>query len=221
VLFRLLSFGRRSVLLGGVFALLVVSPCACRRAPPEPEPAPVSPAAEAIQKAEPSAVPAASASPAAIDQHVEDRAYLGPGWSKLSLEDSLPICVFPNTVEREAAQLFPLAKKKKQTLKADSTVTFGVFPPWCLDGACDALPNLQCWTELQDGNTIVVHSRFFSFHKDHATCTHDCMEVDTSCDTPVLPAGKYSVRHGDQMYRLKLPSVMRDPCLTPESQPPP
>jgi hypothetical protein len=60
---------------------------------------------------------------------------------------------------------------------------------------------------------LIVHTRYFSFHKDGSSCTKDCLEVDSSCETPELPAGTYTVRHGDKTYKLQIPGVLRQPCL--------
>ena len=102
--------------------------------------------------------------------------------------------------------------------------TFGVYGPWCLHQGCDARPNLQCWTKLE-GNTINVFTRYSSFHHDVQSCSADClgpdssceasacMALDTSCTTPELAPGKYTIRHGEKSYELKIPSVQKQPCL--------
>jgi hypothetical protein len=186
-----------------------------------PEP-PAASRSEALQQPAAPAAPAAPAQPAAPEQpeivrspdtgeDVIKRRGPDPGWSSLSLKDTLPICVFPNMAEREKAPL--LKDVKPQKLSANTKLTFGVYGPGCLSEACDDRPMLQCWTE-QDGDTIVVKTRFFSFHKDGAQCTENCMELDTACDTQIeLKPGKHTVRHGDKTYKLQVPSLVRDPCF--------
>ena len=88
-----------------------------------------------------------------------------------------------------------------------------MYGPHCLNDACDERPNLQCWVERDGAQGLLVRSRFSSLHKDGASCTQDCLELDTACETEELPAGKYSVRYGDKTYKLVIPSTLRDPCL--------
>lgn len=194
----------------------------CNRIP-EPTPEPRS---EALQQpaATPPAKPKEPEAPAAptgpettIDpetgKEVIKRRGPEPGWSPLSLHDTLPICVFPSMIEREKA---PYIKDvKPQKLAANSKITFGVFGPGCLSDACDDRPMLQCWTEQEPGSNIIdVKTRFFSFHKDGAECTENCMDLDTACDSQFeLKPGKYTVRHGDKTYKLQVPSVVKDPCF--------
>jgi hypothetical protein len=180
---------------------------------PEPAPAappPVAPQPAALQQPAQPAQPEAAAPPPAAEQTIKRRGP-APGFAQLSLKDTLPICVFPNMQERIKAP--HLADVKPQKLAANSKVTFGVFGPGCLNAACDDRPMLQCWTE-QDGETIVVKTRFSSFHNDSATCTEECLELDTACDSQIeLKAGKkYTVRHGEKTYKLQTGTV-RDPCF--------
>jgi hypothetical protein len=126
------------------------------------------------------------------------------------MRDTLPFCAFSSRAEREKAPL--IERVKKQRLKANAPVVFGVFGPGCLNAACDERPTLQCWTE-REGNDLIVHTRYSSLHKDGASCTEDCLELDVSCETPALEPGTYTVRHGDETRQLQIPSVLRAPCL--------
>ena len=128
------------------------------------------------------------------------------------MKDTLPVCAFSSTDERVKALYIEDAKTKKQTLAEDDKVTFGVFGPWCLYKECDDLPLLECWVDRESEDTLVLHTHFFSFHRDGATCTKDCMKIDASCDTPNLPRGKYYVRHGDKTATIQIPSVLKKPC---------
>jgi hypothetical protein len=195
-----------------MLVFLAASLCGCRRIQLEREP--VEPTA--VKQAESTAKPEAPTAPPETDVRRAWEAADGglrQGWSNRSLRDTLPICVFSSIAEREKAQL--IQKVTKQTLAANSKVVFGVFGPGCLNETCDARPTLQCWVE-RDGAVLNVHTLFFSFHKDDSTCTSECMEVDSSCETPELPAGKYTVRHGDKSYQLQIPRVLREPCLNRE-----
>lgn len=195
----------------GLFSLLAVAAVSCRRTP-EPAPPPPVPESPALKQAEPAAqadkpaAPSEPPPPAAEEGPTENT----PGWSRLRLQDSLPLCVFADEREREGALL--IEQVKKQTLREDAPVTFGVFGPWCLNKDCDDKPMLQCWSE-REGDTIVVHSRYASLHKEESKCTKDCLKVDASCVTPALEPGKYTIQYGDKTYKLQIPSVVRNPCF--------
>lgn len=166
---------------------------------------PEAPAAAAEPAALTPKAPAAAAAPEAANDG------FGPGWSKRSLRDSLPICIFSSFAEREK---FPFPQKVgRQTLRANSSFVIGVYPPQCLNEACDARANLQCWIE-PEGKTLRVRTSFFSFHNQRTSCTHPCLGVDSACETPELIPGHYTIRHGDTTYDVKVPSVVRSPCLT-------
>jgi hypothetical protein len=198
-----------------MLALVASSLCGCRKdqpGVPPPKPATLS-QGERPSKDVPSPAatpPPTAATPGAEAATTQAPTHPKPGWSELSLRDTLPICVFANSWAREKT-LF-IRDVKKQTLRANSTVVFGVFGPWCLNDQCDELPMLQCSVE-RVGSDLIVHTRYFSFHKDGSSCTEGCLEVDSSCETPELTPGKYTVRHGDKTYELQIPSVLRRPCL--------
>jgi hypothetical protein len=136
--------------------------------------------------------------------------YPKEGWSKVKLQDTLPLCVFGDVLEREKAK-FP-DQVKKQELKAGHTVVFGAYGPYCINPACDDMPTLQCAVERQ-GNTLTVLARYVGYHKDGATCTDGCTEVTAGCWTEKLEAGKYTVQYGDNTFSLQVPSVVRKPCF--------
>jgi hypothetical protein len=186
----------------GALGLLLMAACAlgaCRRIQLEVEPAPPPSPQSAPSSPAPSNPPPASEPPA----------FPKEGWSELRRRDDLPICLFSSIQERIKAPFLQDAKTQK--LPADTQLQFGVYPAGCLNQDCDARPMLQCWVK-QEGNTLHVSTRFFAFHKEGSSCTQDCMDVDTSCPTPELKPGKYTVQHGDKSYKLQIPSTLKDPC---------
>jgi hypothetical protein len=188
----------------GLLVLCVASAGGCGKlAEPEPKPA----AAVALTQASPD--PAFD--PQAPMPAEERPEFMRQGFRELSIRDELPLCVFSSVEERAKAGVVDDVKPKLR-LRANEKLVFGVFPPWCLNEACDARANLQCYLEAR-GNTIIVSSRFFSFHKEGASCSGDCLEVDSSCQTTALSPGKYEVRHGDKTYKLQIPGTLRDACL--------
>ena len=127
------------------------------------------------------------------------------------MRETLPFCLFGDMREREAA--LHIEQVKKQTLKANQPVVFGVFGPWCLNKECDDLPMLECWVDKEGDDTLVLHSHFFSYHKDGAKCGKDCLAIDAMCSSPDLAPGKYTIKHGDKTYPLQIPSSLKQPCL--------
>jgi hypothetical protein len=210
MLYRPVSLHVRQLKIG-MLVLLGVIPCACRRIELEREPvepATAKPAELTPSPDTPLAPPSAPESPKAPEQP----AYPRPGWSELALRDKMPICVFSSMQEREKAPF--IADVKRPTLRANSKVVFGVYGPWCINAACDERPTLQCWTD-GEGDTLVVHTRYSSYHKDGSSCSDDCLGLDAMCETAELKPGKYTIRHGNKTYKLQIPSVVRDPCLKP------
>jgi hypothetical protein len=187
--------------------LLCAASTACGPKIPEPETVAAEPRPAALDRADAPAPPEPKpAQPETFKQREPE-----PGFNLISHKDTLPICVFPSMTERVKAPY--LKDVKPQKLAANSKVTFGVYGPWCLNEACDDRPTLQCWTE-QDGDTIVVKTRFSSFHNDAVQCTDNCMDLDTSCDSQLeLAPGKHSIRHGDKTYTVKVPGTLKDPCF--------
>ena len=135
-------------------------------------------------------------------------------WDEVKLEDEVPLCVFADHVERGNA-LF-LQDVRQQTLSANSRVVFGTFAPGCQNEACDAPPTLQCWVDVEEPSTLIVHSRLSSQHKRGSVCSKDCHPVIAGCETEVLKAGEYTVKYGLRTFGLRVPSVMSDPCLKRE-----
>jgi hypothetical protein len=192
-----------------VFTISLTAAVGCTRKIPEPEPVPVQPAAlSSSTPAEPPSAPPPEAAKAKGPSE-DFIGYPKEGWSKLKLQDTLPLCVFENPIERENAKLVDQVKQQK--LKANQPVTFGAFGPYCINPECDDLPTLQCVVD-REGNTLKVRARYIGYHKDGATCSDGCREVTAGCDTPSLEPGKYTVQYGDNTYTLKIPSTLRDPC---------
>jgi hypothetical protein len=192
-------------------ALSLTAALSCTRKIPEPEPVPAPPAALSTSApAEPAAAPAPEPKRGPSEDFI---GYPKEGWSKLKLQDTLPLCVFENALERDNAKFVTQAKTQK--LKANQPVTFGAYGPYCINPQCDDLPTLQCVVD-REGNTLKVTARYIGYHKDGSTCSDECREVMAGCDTPSLEPGKYTVQYGDQTYALKIPSTLKDPCYKKE-----
>lgn len=164
------------------------------------------------------AEPAASHSPvvAPVDAEAERGASADAGadieseWVHFSRRDDVPLCVFKNDEARY--KLLTLADVKTQALRPGGDLVFGVFGPDCANEECVKLVNLQCWVELE-GKRIVVHSRYHGERRRDRVCSENCEPVTAGCPIPELARGSYEVSYGDRTYSLKIPSVMRSPCL--------
>ena len=200
-----------------LFCLLIASAIGCGRgcgcASQDAEPGDV-PAPAALTPAT-TAPPPAPAEPVDAAALPDNQPFTPkPGWSKVVVDDQVPICVFTGFAAQFEAKF--LKDAKKQVLKAGEPVVIGPYGPWCVHETCDDLPSLQCNVE-REGNTLVVHSHYWGFHKNGAACTTEtCRPVNAGCETPPLEAGKYTIQHGEQSFKLKIPSVLRSPCFGKE-----
>ncbi|HET8936759.1 MAG TPA: hypothetical protein VFN67_25120 [Polyangiales bacterium] len=191
-----------------MLSVTLTAALSCTRKIPEPEAVPAQPAP--LTQTSPSPEPAPEPKKGPSSDFV---GYPKEGWTKLKLQDTLPLCVFQNVLERESAKF--IHQVKKQQLKANETVWFGSYGPYCINPECDDLPTLQCVVD-REGSTLKVQSRYIGYHKDGSKCTDGCKEVTAGCETPKLEAGKYTIQYGDNTYSLKIPSTLRDPCFKKE-----
>jgi hypothetical protein len=169
---------------------------------------------DAVEQRAASALPPSALPPNAVNTPSPSAAPLAgedPEWEHVTIEDEVPLCVFADHLQRGDA-LF-LEDVHRQTLHADSSVVFGTFAPGCQNEACDALPTHSCWVDATEPSTLVVHSSLSFKHKLGAVCTKDCRPVVAGCETPVLKAGKYTVKYGTRIFSLRVPSVMSKPCF--------
>ena len=183
------------------------------------QPEPVAPApAPLTQPAPAPVVPAAPAEPTSAEPAAESGDLIKPGWSKIAVDQEVPICVFPSYAAHFEAKF--LKDVKKQSLRADNTLVVGAFGPWCVNEGCDDVPSLQCFAE-RSGNTINVRTHYWGLRKDASSCEGKvCRPVSAGCETPKLEAGTYTIVHGDKSYKLKIPSTLRSPCFGKELTPP-
>lgn len=178
----------------------VTTPAPTTAPPATPDPAAAQVAADEsalIGQAEPS--------------HNEARGFPKPGWSKLVLEDEVPVCIFSSHDTRAQAPFADQAKQP-QKLRAGSSLVFGAFGAGCLNEACDDLPTLQCGV-TRTGQQLTVHARYNGYHRDGMTCSEGCREVTAGCETPQLEAGRYQVQYGDRRFALRIPSTLPSACV--------
>lgn len=168
----------------------------------------------ARHEAEPAARQAPASAPSAAPRTELDAAEPTVEWDEVRLENESPLCVFAN---HAALDTIDFARDvKRQTLRAGSSVVFGVFTPGCRSEACDGPPTLHCSVERSEPNTLVVQSRLVYSHKRGTTCTSDCLPVVAGCESEPLAPGQYTVRYGARSFALRVPSTLRKPCFALE-----
>lgn len=137
--------------------------------------------------------------------------YPRPGFTAVHLDNESPLCVFSDFEQHYNAK--QIDQVERQKLRADKSVVIGTFAGWCVNEGCDDRPSMQCSVTLE-GNQLIVKSRYWGDRKDGATCTNvPCRPVNAGCETPPLPAGTYTIVHGERSYELTIPSVLRSPCF--------
>ena len=182
-----------------------------------PEPVLEKPVTEVVALADAAASSASSALAEVASATDAGATPAGPdaeGFSKLSLVDRVPVCLFPSHKEHEKNPVF--AKVKKQTLLADSKVVVGAFAPWCVNEKCDDVPTLQCWID-QEGNTLTVNTRYTAKRKKGTHCSEPCRPVAAGCPSEDLPKGSYVLKYGEKTLEFKVPGAVRAPCIPAES----
>jgi hypothetical protein len=185
----------RNLLVSVLFSLALSAAVGCKSKIPEPEP--LQPAAVKNEPAASKPEPAIAVAPKV-------------GWSEVSVQNTLPLCVFAD--EREREQIKAVAQVKKQVLRADRPVVFGVFAPSCISPDCEELAALQCSVE-RSGNTLRLQTSYRGFHKDGTTCRDQCRDATAGCESPVLEPGEYTLEYGGTQIPLKIPSALNMPCF--------
>jgi hypothetical protein len=169
------------------------------------------PAALSQRAAAPAPAPAAPEAPAPAT--ATKKAWPPVGFDRIEVNDQGPLCVFEDYIKQNPVP--SAAEAQRQKLRANKSVVFGAWGPWCMHEDCDQGPSLEC-SVVRDGNTLTVHTHYWGYHKDGSTCTKDCRKVAAACESPVLEAGTYTVKRGLKSYPLKIPSVLSSPCFERE-----
>lgn len=188
-----------------LLALNLASGCTSSESQPAPSAASTTPSAKASP---PSALDAASAPSVAVDA---DAASGASDWPEFVRKDEVPVCLFENWLAWQDTD-FIAQVKPNVALRAGHAINFGVFAPGCINTDCQREVMLQCWTEVE-GSVITLHSKFSGFEKPGAGCTKDCVPAGAQCNTPLLPKGMYEIVYGSERYKVRLPSVVKSPCL--------
>lgn len=194
-------------------ALIACALCACHSCDDEPPPS--APPAALTQAATAPAPPPIEPLPpdGGLPPEPAPVPYPKPGFTKVVINDEVPICAFPSYEARDKA-IF-LEDVKPQKLAASSSMVIGAFGPWCVNPDCDDRPMIQCWIDPDesDPNTLIIHSRYSGAHKDGSKCTENCYRMTAGCESPVLTPGKYTLKYGAKTFSLRIPAHLRSPCF--------
>jgi hypothetical protein len=199
----------------GIVSVLAVGlslACSREHLPARPAEPTEKQAAELKPKAPETPQPAA-AGPLPVQQGASPDAPGFPkeGWSKYSVTDEVPICLFVDEQTRwNKEQLEDVTEPPK--LAADAPLTVGAYAPRCMNPECDELPSLQCSVK-REGKLLTVTTRFYGYSKDGATCSKPCSVVSAGCNTPPLERGTYTLVHGRKHMEVRVPSTPKVFCL--------
>lgn len=89
-------------------------------------------------------------------------------------------------------------------------VSIEVTAPGCLSSSCSRDVAAECSATLE-GTRIEVTSSISWEEKQRGTCTLDCGIAMASCGLDALPAGTYTVVHGEDEVELTVPVVASCP----------
>lgn len=137
-----------------------------------------------------------------------------PVWTPFARRDDVPICLFARYEDWGADAQYLRDAKQKVTLKAGAPLYFGAYGPGCADPECVRKVTLQCWADVE-GKSITVNTRYSGERQLEHACTDNCQAHTAACETPPLPAGKYTLKHGAQQRTIRVPGVV-DPACLPE-----
>jgi len=90
---------------------------------------------------------------------------------------------------------------------ADANATITVWADTCLSSSCSRDAEGSCTASL-DGSTITVTSTF-TWQQNvspRAACTDDCGSIEATCEVGPLPAGTYTLVHGDDSEEITIPA---------------
>ena len=129
-----------------------------------------------------------------------------PRWLTWSLALLLAGCTAADedTEDRDYENVGRACVSGQQDQAHQVEVDFGV----CLSSSCDELVEASCTTTL-DGTTLRVEAMATvrSQTGPNVACTADCGPATTTCDTPVLAPGTYTVIYGEQQSEFTIPTA--------------
>lgn len=95
-------------------------------------------------------------------------------------------------------------------LAADKPLTIHVKSDECMS-ACDRHSKQNCALH-READQLILTSKFSWEEPDDGSCTLQCIVNVATCKSEPLPAGHYTIVHGDQRMELTIPSEVEDDC---------
>lgn len=128
---------------------------------------------------------------------------------QVSFENEGTLCMF-------AADPDPFITESPQDFTPGAPVELLVVMEPCVSGSCTSDIVASCEATVS-GNQITVTSSG-SYREDSGlvkACTDDCRVVSATCSTASLPAGSYTVFHGEDVLPLDVPASLDSaPCTS-------
>ncbi len=115
------------------------------------------------------------------------------------------------TNEGTACLVAPAADPPPGEVAADEMAHVHVVMDGCASG-CTVVDEASCTATL-DGSVLRVESQARLRIRQGDQCSFECVAVEATCPTPPLPAGTYTVQHGDATRAVTVPGT--DACPGP------
>jgi hypothetical protein len=134
----------------------------------------------------------------------------GGGKDRVEYTDQGRLCVY-------ASQPTPF-DQNPQEFVADAPIHVMVTHHGCLSSSCTEDRESSCTIDVQ-GQVVTVSSQggFTDTSGASVACTDDCALVAGACSTAALPAGTYTLHHGDDSLTLTIPSTAATPPCVGQS----
>jgi hypothetical protein len=126
-------------------------------------------------------------------------------WQKTVFDDEAALCLHSliPTLDLDASGAMQLESGDRLKLYVESSE--------CFSGSCTRNEVARCEVTLE-GNELVASSHF-EWEVKGGECTLDCGQLFAECETPPLPAGSHTLRHGKASMSLEVPGSVPCECL--------
>lgn len=117
------------------------------------------------------------------------------------------ICLWPAGAAAEE----PLGSQSLLNYEIGHALRVTVLMPTCLSSSCSKEPRATCEVKRVGPQSLEVTSEG-SYREEGRTCSADCGFLVARCESPVLEAGSYTIRHGKDQLMLTVPTMTKSPC---------
>ena len=120
------------------------------------------------------------------------------------------VCLFANA---ELAAEHWNSQDAPQPFAEGAPVFFVFKTKECLSSSCDTEREVRCSVQ-RDGDVLTVETEASWVRRTIGGCTEDCGILSTTCQSPALAAGTYTVKHGADSVTFTVPSEPTAPPCT-------